>query len=186
MVYIFDPKWFNGTIFLLDEDTWHMSRGWTEHVRANQPIPASFFPKLLTITRASAVLPDLFHASRGIIAVSDRARVVLEELAPGQVEFIPVKLNAAPTTWRNSLADAYYSVRDLGRESLRVDTEPFHRCRMYAMAVLAFIERRNVGGDQLALSRRLLGRLAHHLAAQIYKSPAGLFIVIVWRTRHQG
>jgi hypothetical protein len=115
MVYIFDPKWFNGTVFLLDEDTWHMSRNWMEHVRANQPIPASFFPKSLTITRASAVLPDLFHASRGIIVVSERARVVLEELAPGQVEFIPVELNAAPTTWRNSLADVYYSIRDMGR-----------------------------------------------------------------------
>jgi hypothetical protein len=92
-----------------------MAEGWTELERNNQPIPASCFPKSLTIERASATLPDLFHKTRGIIVVSERARAVLDRLAPGEVEFIPVTVRAAPTTWLNPLLDALYSIRDFGR-----------------------------------------------------------------------
>ena len=115
MVYKFDPTYFNGTIFHLDEATWEMSGDWDEYRPRNLPIPASCFPKSLTIDRASATLPDLFHASRGIILVSERARAVLDRLAPGEVEFIPVTVRAAPTTWLNPLLDALYSIRDFAR-----------------------------------------------------------------------
>src|SRR4051812_44927510 len=115
MVYKFDPTYFNGTIFHLDEATWEMSGDWDEYGPRNLPIPASCFPKLLKIDRASATLPDLFHASRGIILVSERARAVLDRLAPGEVEFIPVIVRAAPTTWLNPLLDALYSIRDFAR-----------------------------------------------------------------------
>lgn len=114
MVYKFDPKWFNGAIFRLDR-SWEMSGDWYEHYCNNLPIPSSCFPKSLTIDSASARLPDLFHTSRSIIVVSERARTVLERLAPGQVEFIPVAIKAAPTTWLNPLVDALYSIRDFGR-----------------------------------------------------------------------
>lgn len=115
MVYKFDPTYFNGTIFHLDEATWKMSGDWDEYRHRNLPIPASCFPKSLTIDRASATLPDLFHASRGIIIVSERARAVLDRLAPGEVEFIPVTVRAPPTTWLNPLLDAHYSIRDFAR-----------------------------------------------------------------------
>jgi hypothetical protein len=62
MVYRFDPTYFNGTIFQLDE-TWEMAEGWMEFGRNNQPIPASYFPESLTIDRASATLPDIFHTA---------------------------------------------------------------------------------------------------------------------------
>jgi hypothetical protein len=114
MVYKFDPRWFNGAIFQLDK-TWDMARGWMQFLPRNLPIPASYFPKSLTIDRAKAPLPDLFHAARDLIVVSERARVIFEKLAPGEVEFIPVEIKKAPTGWRNPFIDAYYSMKDLGR-----------------------------------------------------------------------
>ena len=102
MVYSFDPTYFNGTIFTFD-DAWGMSGDWDDYEAANEPIPASCFPKALTIERAYARLPDLFHTTRDIIVVSERARVVLERLAPGEVEFIPLVIRAPPTTWLTPL-----------------------------------------------------------------------------------
>src|ERR1700681_4588585 len=95
MVYKFDPMYWNGTTFSLDE-TWEMASGWMDYRGQNMPIPASFFPKSLTSDRASAPLPDMFHTARGIIVFSERARVVMEKWAPGQVEFIPVACHAGP------------------------------------------------------------------------------------------
>ena len=114
MVYKFDPVWFNGAIFQFDRMS-RMADGWMDYEARNQPIPASYFPKSLTIQRAKAPLPDLFHTSRGIFVVSERARVVIEKLAPGQVEFIPVEIRTAPTGWQNPFIDAYYSIKDFGR-----------------------------------------------------------------------
>jgi hypothetical protein len=91
-----------GTIFQFD-DTWGIAKGWMEYKIKNQPIPESYFPKSLKIDRASGTLPDLFHANRGIIVVSERARAVLDRLAPGEVEFVSVTVQAAPTNWLNLL-----------------------------------------------------------------------------------
>jgi len=114
MVYKFDPTYWNGTIFLFEE--FHMSRGWTEYERENKPIPASNFPKSLTVTDASAELPDIFHTNRDLIVFSERARTVMEEWAPGEVEFIPVSFNATPKiAGRLKLAGAYYFINILGR-----------------------------------------------------------------------
>jgi hypothetical protein len=115
MVYRFDPTYFNGTIFDLDLATSKMSGDWIEYRRSNLPIPASLFPKSLTIVRASAKLPDLFHTSRSFIVVSERAREILDRLAPGEVEFIPISVLAAPTAWVNPWFDALYSIRDFSR-----------------------------------------------------------------------
>jgi hypothetical protein len=114
MVYKFDPSWFNGTIFQLDK-TSRMAKGWMEYGFRNQPIPASYFPSSLIIERAKAPLPDLFHTSRGLFVVSERARVIFEKLAPGEVEFIPVEIKKAPTGWMNPFIDAYSSMKDYGR-----------------------------------------------------------------------
>jgi hypothetical protein len=95
MVYKFDPKYFNGTIFHL-ERTSQMAKGWTDYVRRNQPIPPSYFPKSLTFDAAASQLPDMFHMSRGIFVFSERAWAVMEHWAPGQVEFIPVTCHATP------------------------------------------------------------------------------------------
>jgi hypothetical protein len=114
MVYKFDPVWFNGAIFQFG-DAPHMAKGWIEYRVQNKPIPPSYFPRSLTIVRAKAPLPDLFHTSRGHFVVSERARAVIEKLAPGQVEFHPVEIKKAPTGWLNPLIDAYYSMKDLGR-----------------------------------------------------------------------
>jgi hypothetical protein len=114
MVYKFDPTYWNGTIFLFEE--WHMSRGWMEYKRENKPIPASYFPKSLTVVDASAEQPDIFHTSRDLIVFSERARAVIEEWVPGEVEFIPVSFNAAPKiAGRLQLASAYYFINVLGR-----------------------------------------------------------------------
>jgi hypothetical protein len=114
MVYKFDPVWFNGTTFELDRD-WEMGDGWMECVQENRPIPAYLFPKSLTINRAKAPLPDLFHASRGLIIVSERARAVFDTMAPGQVEFIPVEIKKASTGVLNPAYDVYYSMQAFGR-----------------------------------------------------------------------
>ncbi|KJC33572.1 hypothetical protein UP09_34375 [Bradyrhizobium sp. LTSP885] len=114
MVYKFDPRWFNGTIFQFN-DASRMSKGWMEYERRCQPIPPSYFPGSLIVERAKAPLPDLFHTSRGLFVVSERARAIFEKLAPGEVEFIPVEIRKASTGWRNPFVDAYYSVKDLGR-----------------------------------------------------------------------
>jgi hypothetical protein len=116
MVYIFEPTYWNGTIFHLDEDTWKMSGGWTEFERDNQPIPASYFPKSLTFDGAEGALPDMFHTTRGLFMFSERARLVMEDWAPGQVEFIPVAVQATPAiAERLNFASAYYFVNVLGR-----------------------------------------------------------------------
>lgn len=114
MVYKFDPKWFNGTIFEFD-DIAHMASGWMEFEYKNQPIPASYFPKSLVIARAKVPLPDLFHASRDLIIVSERARAIFEKRAPGGLEFIPVDISKTPTSWLNPFFDAYYSMQEFGR-----------------------------------------------------------------------
>jgi hypothetical protein len=115
MVYKFDPKYFDGTIFRLD-DTWDMARGWMEFIRQNLSIPASYFPKSFTLEAASATLPDMFHTSRNLIVFSERARVVMEHWAPGQVEFIPVGCRAEPKIAATlNLASAYYFINVLGR-----------------------------------------------------------------------
>ena len=108
------PTYWNGTIFLLEE--WDMSRGWTIYVGKNEPIPASYFPKSLTVIDASAELPDIFHTSRDLVVFSERARMIMEEWAPGEVEFIPVSVSAAPNiAGRLQLASAYYFINVLGR-----------------------------------------------------------------------
>jgi hypothetical protein len=86
MVYKFDPVYFDSTIFELDLTT-GMGRGSMQFISQNLPTPASYFPKTLVFNKASAKLPDIFHMSRGIIIFSERARVVMEHWAPGQVEF---------------------------------------------------------------------------------------------------
>jgi hypothetical protein len=114
MVYKFDPKYVDGAIFFLGD--WHMGRGFMEYYRTNTPIPASYFPKSLTVDDANQMLPDMFHTSRDIIVFSERARSLMEERAPGQVEFIPVAIHAKPEIERQlRLAGAYYFVNVLGR-----------------------------------------------------------------------
>jgi hypothetical protein len=114
MVYKFDPTYWNGTIFLFDE--WSTLGDHTECRRAIKPIPASYFPKSLTVADASAVLPDIFHTYRDIIIFSDKAHSIMEEWAPGQVEFIPVTVDAAPEiSARLQLGSAYYFINVLGR-----------------------------------------------------------------------
>jgi hypothetical protein len=116
MVYLFDPKYWNGTIFHLDDDTWEMADGWMEFKGNNLPIPASYFPKSLTFDGASAELPDMFHTARDILVFSERARRVMEHWAPGQVEFIPVAVQASPDIASQlNFANAYYFINILGR-----------------------------------------------------------------------
>ncbi|TWC05041.1 hypothetical protein FBZ93_10351 [Bradyrhizobium macuxiense] len=113
MVYKFDPMYFNGTIFDLD-DTCVMAKGWAQ--LSSDRIPASYFPKSLVFTAASAKLPDMFHMSRGFFVFSERARVVVEHWAPGQLEFIPVAYHAKPKVAATlDFAHAYYFINVLGR-----------------------------------------------------------------------
>ena len=115
MVYKFDPRYFNGTIFSIDT-AWEMTGDWMEYRRQSQPVPAFCFPKTLTFDGASAELPDMFHVSRNIIVFSERARVFVERSAPGQVEFIPVGCQAKPKiAAKLNFASAYYFINVLGR-----------------------------------------------------------------------
>jgi hypothetical protein len=118
MVYKFDPSYWNGTIFHLEEDTWEMSGDWDEYECDNLPIPASCFPRSLTFDGARAALPDMFHTNRDIIMFSERARLVMEQWAPGQVEFVPVAVNASPKiAGRLNFDSTYYFINVLGRAS---------------------------------------------------------------------
>jgi hypothetical protein len=130
MVYKFDPTYWNGTIFHLDEATWKMSGDWDEYRPRNLPIPASCFPVRLNFDRARAPLPDIFHTSRDIMVFSDRARVVMEHWAPGEVEFIPVTCHADPAiAAKLKFASAYFFINVLGRAQrlrwLEVPTEKY-------------------------------------------------------------
>lgn len=116
MVYKFDPTYFNGTIFSLDDAKSRMAKGWGDFEPQNKPIPASYFPETLFFDGASAALPDMFHTTRDIIVFSERARVVMEHWAPSQVEFIPVACHAPPKiAARLQFASAYYFINVLGR-----------------------------------------------------------------------
>jgi hypothetical protein len=113
MVSVFDPTYFDGTIFSLDETKETMADGWDEFFEA---IPASFFPKTLTFDGASGALPNMFHTGRNIMVFSERARLIVERWAPGQVEFIPVACRAAPRlAARLNFDTAYYFINVLGR-----------------------------------------------------------------------
>jgi hypothetical protein len=113
---MFDPTYWNGTIFRLDDRTWKMSGDWTGYEGANQPIPASCFPQSLAFDEATSELPDMFHTTRRIIMFSELARAVMEEWAPGQVEFIPVAVHAPPEIAAQlKFASAYYFINVLGR-----------------------------------------------------------------------
>jgi len=115
MVYKFDPINFNGTIFHLEGPS-GMAMGWMKFIAESQPVPASYFPKVLTFDAASARLPDMFHTSRGIFIFSERARLVMEHWAPGQVEFIPVTCRAERKIAATLNFDkAYYFINVLGR-----------------------------------------------------------------------
>jgi hypothetical protein len=114
MVYLLDPAYWDGTSFLLAE--YHGNSAKAPYLIENKPIPAHLFSKSLTVAGAMQRLPDIFHTSRGTIVFSERARAVVEELAPGQVEFVPVTINAAPELAdRLNLANAYYFINVLGR-----------------------------------------------------------------------
>lgn len=114
MVYKFDPTYCNDTVFLLGK--WNMSGDWMEYRRENKPIPAGCFPKSITVVDASQSLPDMFHTNRDLIVFSEKARTIIEELAPEQVEFIPVELHAEPNIACPLLLDsAYYFINVLGR-----------------------------------------------------------------------
>jgi hypothetical protein len=116
MVYKFDPIYFNGTIFRLDEETWEMSGDWMDYEIRNEPIPASCFPQALTFDEANGALPDMFHTARDILMFSERARQFMEQRAPGQIEYIPVDVDASPkVAARLEFADAYYFINVLGR-----------------------------------------------------------------------
>jgi hypothetical protein len=129
MVYKFDPVNFNGFIFLMDDGPGR-AKDSINYIGQNLPIPASYFPKILTIERASSSMPDLFHVSRGDFVVSERARVIFERMAPGEVEFIPVQMKKAPTSWLNPIIDVCYSIKDLIRPTLYVSEEPRQRITM--------------------------------------------------------
>jgi len=75
-------------------------------------------------------MPDLFHVSRGTLVVSERARVIFERMAPGEVEFIPVQMTKAPTSWLNPIIDVCYSIKDLVRPTLHVSDEARKRITM--------------------------------------------------------
>lgn len=132
MVYKFDPMYWNGTIFHLDEATWKMSGDWDEYRPRNLPIPASCFPKTLHFDRARAPLPDMFHTSRDMIVFSDRARIVMEHWAAGEVEFIAVACRADPAiAAKLKFASAYFFINVLGRAQrlrwLEMPTENYAR-----------------------------------------------------------
>jgi hypothetical protein len=111
----FDPQYFNGTVFDLD-NTSRIAEGWMEFIPQSLPIPASCFPKSLTFDKARAALPDMFHTTGGILVFSERARKVMEHWAPGQVEFIPVACHVKPKVAATLDFDcAYYFVNVLGR-----------------------------------------------------------------------
>ena len=113
MPYMFDPMYFKGTTFELDE-TSVMVKGAMQF--SPKPIPASYFPKSLVFTAASSRLPDLFHMSRGFFVVSERARAMIEHWAPGDVEFIQVAHQAKPKVAATLKFDsAYYFINILGR-----------------------------------------------------------------------
>lgn len=93
-----------------------MVPGWMQYERENKPIPASYFPKSFTFDWGTDVLPDMFHTTRRLFVLSERARGIIEHWAPGQVEFIPVACHAAPNIAAQLQFDsAYYFINVLGR-----------------------------------------------------------------------
>jgi hypothetical protein len=140
MTYMFDPICFNGTIFDLDA-TSHMAKGSMRF--GPKPIPASYFPKTITFEAASAKLPDMFHMSRGYWIFSEQARAVMEDWAPGQVEFIPVACQAKPRIAATLKLDrAYYFINVLGHAQ---------RLRWREMPTLDYQSKTEDGADILGL-----------------------------------
>jgi hypothetical protein len=113
-VYIFDPKFATNPLFF------GLAGGrfddFTEFYRANKPIPADYFPGPLIVDEPLQDPPDIFRASSRVIVFSERARAFMERMAPGQVEFIPAKIQVDPeTALQSNLDSAYYYANVLGR-----------------------------------------------------------------------
>jgi hypothetical protein len=114
MVYIFKPSGMNGGGYRFGD--FSMSRGFTAYRGQNKPIPASYFPRTLTMEDAIEELPDIFNINSGFPMFSERARVFVEDRAPGQIEFIPVTVTADPDIARQlRLPGTYHFINVLGR-----------------------------------------------------------------------
>jgi hypothetical protein len=114
MVYIFDPPFGKSPGFFSPE--WDGLNDFNEYYGANKPIPAAYFPQPLIVDELVQDVPDIFRASSRIIVFSERARALMEKLAPGQVEFVRIEIQVdRDTALHSKLAGAYYYINVLGR-----------------------------------------------------------------------
>jgi hypothetical protein len=187
MVYAFDPMYWDGTIFSLD-DTSVMSGDWDEYMRANEPIPASCFPKSLNFVGAKSNLPDMFHTSRSFNVFSEPARAVTEQCAAGQVEFIPVAVHAPPEiAGVLKFASAYYFINVLGRAQrlqwLDMPTRKFPRREDGTVPFTMLPERRDWKLRERAAGEPLIWRdMPWRSGDRDYRGHSVIFIEdVVWR-----
>jgi hypothetical protein len=82
--------------------------------REFKPIPAHLAQTPMEIG-GDRLMPDFFRTQRTYFFVSSRFRSVMERYAPGQVEYIEVKLTMPA---EKQPADAYYFINVLGRSQL--------------------------------------------------------------------
>ena len=114
MVYIFDPPLGNSPGLI--SPLWDGLDDLNAYYRANQQIPAAKFPQPLIVDGPVQDVPDIFRPSSRVIVFSERARALMEKSAPGQVEFIPVRIQIDhDSALQSNLASAYYYVNVLGR-----------------------------------------------------------------------
>jgi hypothetical protein len=88
MVYKFDPTYFNGLVFLMDDGPGR-AKGSIDYIVQNLPIPASYF-----VSRIARHLRRLRTGTGGF-----------ERVAPREVEFIPVQIKKGRTSWLNPIID---------------------------------------------------------------------------------
>jgi hypothetical protein len=96
--------------------------------KSGRPVPLAHIPESLTLVSTNIVMPDFYEYNLGEVIVSSRARRSLEQLVPGAIEYIEIKLHMDASM---SPADAYYYINVLPQvQSIdwdRTNIEPFDR-----------------------------------------------------------
>jgi hypothetical protein len=75
--------------------------------KQGKAVPPECIQRELVLAQEDMVMPDFFYLRHCEIVVSNRAKAVLDELVPGAIEYIEMKMHIAPSM---KPAEAYYYI----------------------------------------------------------------------------
>jgi len=80
------------------------------YIEQGKPVPEECIPKDLRLSEVDMPMPDFYYFAHCETIVSNEAKSALEELAPGAIDFIEVKIRIATSM---KLSDGYFYINVL-------------------------------------------------------------------------